>query len=119
MDYLPSKLAADRLLQQYHEAVHPIARVVHWPSFQVQYENFWTEVSMGIEPTGSLQAMVFAVMFSAVVSMSESDVMETFGTEQKHLISNFQLGTETALAKANFLRTTKVETLQALVAYMV
>lgn len=119
MDYLPSRLAGDRLLQQYYDAVHPVARIVHWPSFQLQYEAFWSEISMGMEPAGSLQAIVFATMFSAIASMLEADVRETFGAEQRHLLTNFQLGTETALGKANFLRTTKMETLQALVMYLV
>ncbi len=74
---------------------------------------------MGIEPTGSLQAVVFAAMFSGVVSMSEDVVMRDFGVHKKNLVGNFQIGTETALSRANLLRTTKVETLQAFVMYMV
>ena len=119
IDFLPSKLAADRLLSQYWFAVYPIARIVHRPSFERRYENFWNEVQMGIEPLGSLQAIVFAAMFSGVVSMPEEIITRDFGTSKKALMENFQRGTETALARANFLRTTKIETLQALVMYMV
>lgn len=74
---------------------------------------------MGVEPTGSLQAVVFAALFSGVVSMSDDAVPMAFGTSKKDLVDNFQLGTETALGRANVIRTTKVETLQALVMYMV
>lgn len=74
---------------------------------------------MGIEPVSSLQAVIFAAMFSGVVSMSEETVLRDFGVPKKNLVSNFQIGTETALARANLLRTTKVETLQAFVMYMV
>ena len=74
---------------------------------------------MGIEPLGSLQAVVFAAMFSGVVSMPEEIIARNFGASKKALMENFQRGTETALARANFLRTTKIETLQALVMYMV
>lgn len=119
IDFLPSKLAADRLMEQYWLAVHPVARVVHRPSFEAQYEVFWTEMSMGIEPTGSLQAIIFAALFSGVVSIPEDVVFETFGVTKKNVMDNFQLATETALGKANFLRTTKVETLQAIIMYMV
>ena len=35
------------------------------------------------------------------------------------LLHNFKLGTETALARAGFLRTTKIEVLQAFVMYLV
>ena len=119
IDFLPSKLAADRLLSQYWFAVYPISRIVHRPSFERRYETFWNEVQMGIEPLGSLQAVIFAAMFSGVVSMSEDIIARDFGASKKALVENFQRGTETALARANFLRTTKIETLQALVMYMV
>jgi len=74
---------------------------------------------MGIEPASSLQAIVFATMFSGVVSMSDEMVARDFGVPKKNLVGNFQVGTETALSRAHLLRTTKVETLQAFVMYMV
>lgn len=74
---------------------------------------------MGIEPPNPVQAMVFAVMFAGVVSMDPSDVIRDFGVAKSSLIDNFRLGTETALGRANFLRTTKIETLQAFVLYLV
>lgn len=117
--FLPTQAAADRLLQQYWEAVHPIAKIVHRPSFETQYASFWADVSRGIEPPFSLQALVFAALFSAVVSMSEENIAAIFGASRKRLIDSFQLGTEVALGKANFLKTAKTQTLQALVMYMV
>ena len=119
MDFLPSKLAADTLIDQYRKNVHFIARVVHWPSFQVQYDNFWTNVLMGIEPTASLQAIVFAVMFSAVASMTDMEIAASFSRPKKQVLTNFQTGVEVALGKAHFLRTTKIETMQALVIYLI
>ena len=119
IDYLPSQTAADHLLNQYWLAVHPICRVVHRPSFQRRYDLFWDEIRTGIEPTGSLQAIVFAAMFSGVVSMPEDLILRDFAVSKKDLVENFQQGTETALGRANFLRTTKLETMQAFVMYMV
>ncbi|EGE77786.2 fungal specific transcription factor domain-containing protein [Blastomyces dermatitidis ATCC 18188] len=118
-DFLPSRAAANRLLQQYWEAVDPIAKIVHRPTFERQYENFWLEVSRGLEPANSLQAVIFAALFSAAISMAEDSVLSTFGVTQKKLIENFQLATAMALGKANFLKTTKTQTLQALVMYMI
>ena len=119
IDFLPSKIVADRLLIQYWEAVHPVARAVHRSSFQKRYDAFWDDVTSGIEPPNSLQAIVFAAMFSGVVSMPEETIIMQFGVGKKGLVENFQVGTETALGKANFIRTAKVETLQAFVMYMV
>jgi hypothetical protein len=119
IDFLPSRLAADRLIRQYFLAVHPIAQIVHRPTFEKEYDTFWDEVSLGIEPPSSVQTIVFAAMFSGVVSMDESATIHDFGVSKVSLIDNFRLGTETALGRANFLRTTKIETLQAFVMYLV
>ncbi|KAL9025620.1 MAG: hypothetical protein Q9196_005588 [Gyalolechia fulgens] len=119
IDFLPSKPIAGRLLNQYWLAVHPLCRTVHRPSFQRRYKAFWADVETGVEPPGSLQAIVFAALFSGVVSMPDNAILMEFGTTKKDLVDNFQMGTETALGRANVIRTTKVETLQALVMYMI
>ena len=119
VDFLPSRVAADRLLKQYWEAVHPIAKVLHRPTFEKQYAEFWSDISKDLAPVPSLQALVFAVLFAASTSISEHVALGTFGIPQKKLIENFQVATEMGLGKANFLRTSKLQTLQAFVMYMV
>lgn len=74
---------------------------------------------MGVEPPNSLQAVVFAAMFSGVVSMPEESIVMEFGVSKRGLVDSFQMGTETALGRANFIRTAKIETLQAFIMYMV
>jgi hypothetical protein len=72
-----------------------------------------------VRPQTSVQTIVFAAMFAGVVSMDDADILRDFGVSKSSLIENFRLGTETALGRANFLRTTKIETLQAFVMYLV
>ncbi|KAF2433726.1 hypothetical protein EJ08DRAFT_38324 [Tothia fuscella] len=119
MAYLPSKNVADRLMGHYWASVHQMCRVVHRPSFERQYRFLWRQVQSGIEPPTSFQALFLATMLSAVTSMSEGDVLLQFGVEKKQLVDGFQTGSETALYRANFLRTTKLQTLQALVMYLI
>ena len=119
IDFLPNKEVADTLTEQYHENVHFVARVVHWPSFQLLYDNFWTTALSGYEPQPSAQAVVLAIMFSAIASMEESEVDRLFGRSKKSVQSTFQKGAEICLSKAQFLRTTKIETLQAFVIYLI
>ena len=119
IDYLPSKAAADLLVSQYFQAVHFIARAVHKPTFESQYALFWGQIATGVEPVPSQQAIVFAAMFSAAVSMSEDEISQQFGTNKNVLIDSLRSGTEMALSKANFLRTTKIDTMQALVMYLI
>lgn len=118
-DFLPHKAGADRLMSQYLTAVHSVAPCTHRPSLDIAYTLFWADVDMGFEPRPSTQALIFAVLFSAVVSMDDAAIQNNLGSTKTQWIANLKLGTESALSKANFLRTTRIETLQAFVMYMV
>lgn len=119
LDYLPSKLAADKLVAQYFDAVHIMCRALHRQTFEAQYALYWEQILTGVEPGRSHQAIMFGVMFCAAVSMSETQVPKQFGTSRAALIDSLRSGTEMALAKANFLRTTKVDVMQAFVLYLI
>lgn len=119
IEFLPTKAASDLLMKRYHINCHSLARIVHWPTFQVQYETFWISILSGIEPAASLQALVFAMCFSAIASMSYSEVDSVFRQPYRQVLINFQQATEVALGKAHFLRTTKFDTLQALIMYLI
>jgi len=117
--HLPSKPLVDKLITHYWKAVHVIAKTVHRPSFERQYEKFWNNINAGVEPRTSYQAVVFAALLSSIVSMPEHQVLVELGVDKQSLVDNLRQGTEEALARANFLRATKLETLQAFVMYLV
>jgi hypothetical protein len=119
MQYLPSRPVAERFLEQYWEAVHYMCRVVHRPTFERQWAQFWDSIQVGLEPPASLQALVMGVLLSAAISMAEDRIVYEFGAVKQQLVDSFRQGTEMALYKANFLRTTKLHTLQAFVLYLV
>lgn len=122
-DFLFEKPGSDMLIQQYFEAVHYMCRVVHRPTFERQYERFWryrASPTHETAPANSFIAMMMAAMLSAVISMSEEEVANFApGQTQNTLVDHFRKGTEFALSRANFIRTTKLETLQAFVMYLV
>lgn len=120
LQFLPYRAAADRLMTQYFRAVHPIAPCSHRPSIEGAYAAFWEEIAAGFEPRPSTQAVIFAIMFSGIVSMKEDAVFHELGGYPKaNWVASLKMGTETALSKANFLRTTRVETIQAFIIYMI
>jgi hypothetical protein len=118
-DYLPSKTVADQLIAQYYNAVHHVAKIVHRPTMEAQYALFWSNIRTGSEPIPSLQAILFAAMFSAAVSMTNEQVMQRLGSTKAALVDSLRSASEMALSKANFLRTTKVDTMQAFVMYLI
>lgn len=73
----------------------------------------------GYEPQSSAQAVVFASWFSAAISMDEHVIHRELGFTKANLVDRMKVATELALSKADFLRTTKLQTLQAFVMYMV
>ncbi|KAJ4984509.1 fungal specific transcription factor domain-containing protein [Stagonosporopsis vannaccii] len=119
MNYLPAKVLVDKLMAHYWQAVHVVARTVHRPSFERHYEKFWVSVASGIEPRNSFQAVVFAALLSSVISMPSSKILSEFGVDKQGLVDNFREATEAALSRANLLATTKLETLQAFVMYLI
>lgn len=117
---LPARDAADRLMVQYFECVHPVARCVHRPTLEAQYLEFWNHIDNNVEPRPSLQAVIFSAMFAGAVSMDATTAVQEFErTQAKTTYEPMKLATETALSQANFLRTTRVETLQAFIMYLV
>ncbi|KAI0432934.1 hypothetical protein F5Y09DRAFT_352684 [Xylaria sp. FL1042] len=120
LQFLPYRHVADRLMARYFRAVHPIAPCSHRPSMEAVYATFWEEINAGFEPRPSTQAIVFATMFSGIISMDDDVVFHDLGGYPKaNWVASLKMGTETALSKANFLRTTRVETMQAFIIYMI
>ncbi|KAK7952192.1 fungal specific transcription factor domain-containing protein [Apiospora aurea] len=118
--FLPCREYADRFFRQYFLSVHPIATCAQRASLEETYAAFWNVVNEGyFEPRASTQAIVFAALFSGAVAMDENDaVRELGGFAKENWVHSLKMGTETALSKANFLRTTKMETMQAFIIYM-
>lgn len=118
LDCLPIRIVSDRLVERYFVAVHPIISVVHQPTFERAYSTFWDEIDLGFEPPNSTQAKMLAVLFAATLSLDDKQCIAESGLEKLSLLSTLKLGTESALVRAHFMRTTRVETLQALVIYL-
>jgi len=121
MASLPSRRISDRLLDHYWTSVHPVARILHRPSFAQRYETLWEAIDNGNQSqiAPSLIAIVLSILLSAVVSMSDQQVWETCGVPREELSDRLKSGVELSFGKARLLNTTKIETLQAFVAYLV
>lgn len=112
----PTRGLADILMKQYWTCVHPVARTIHKPSFERAYRVFWA----GRRTTTSTQALIFAAMFSAVVSMpKDHPILHQLDDEEGSLLEELQSSTEALLGRAHLARTTKLETIQAAVTYLV
>lgn len=113
------KSTMDRMMRQYFTSVHPIAPCCHRPTLEATYATFYDEYVTGFEPRPSTLAVICAALFSGAVAMDENEMFHETGLVKKDLVEKFKQSTEAALANSNFLRTTKLETMQAFIMYMV
>lgn len=116
---LPSSWICDFLKNAYFTNVHPIASCLHQPTFEQQFSEFLILVDRGRQPRRPRQALVFAVLFSGVVAADESAIAAQLNVRKVDLVALVKYGVEASLGRANLLRTTSVEAMQAFVIYLV
>lgn len=116
---LPNYAISQKILKYYWSRVHPIACVVHKPSFDVRWQTFWGTLQAGHEVEVSLQAIIFAVLFSGLMSMSEDLIVHELGGNRSAWVCSLHSAVGSALTRANWIRSIRLEILQAVVIYLV
>ncbi|KAI9742983.1 MAG: hypothetical protein M1818_003278 [Claussenomyces sp. TS43310] len=118
----PSDVHRAILYQYYFSNVHPVYMILHKPVF---VNNTSNAVELGLmDPESkrfrfaSLEAIVGAVSFASVSSMSPEDCLQEFNEEKSSLQSKFKRATERALVDADFLNSMEITTLQAFAIYV-
>lgn len=66
-----------------------------------------------------MQALMFAMYFAAITSLTPKECTTQFGEQKQDLLSRYRFGTEQALIQAELLNSMEMVTLQALVLYLV
>ncbi|RFU30743.1 hypothetical protein B7463_g5617, partial [Scytalidium lignicola] len=116
---LQSLMPSPRLVPIYWEAyttnVNPMLKFLHIPSIKDSFMSAQFSLDGLSRPS---QALIFAICFSAVASMSPDGVKSKFGEEKDILFQRLRFAVEQALARANFMGTNELVTLQALVLFL-
>lgn len=127
---LPSQISF--YWQTYLDNVHPMTMLLHRPTMARTIK----EVQANIESLSpSVEALMFSIYFATVISMSKEEVRLFFlgspvfanmnkvksnlGVEKDKLLKQYRFGVEQALAKASFLNTAEIVTIQAFVLFLV
>ncbi|KAH8894649.1 hypothetical protein GQ53DRAFT_643232 [Thozetella sp. PMI_491] len=101
--------------QIFKENCDPLLKVLHIPSIEphvVHAPGNLGQISRGFE------ALLFAIYFSAVVSLSEEECLGLLGASKAYLIRIYRHAMEKALSRASFLETTEIMVLQAFVLFL-
>lgn len=100
----------------YEENVDPVVRILHRPSMR----NIIIKASSNIETlTKAQEVLLFSLYYGSVCSLTPAQCRTQLGVEKDQMTSRFRFAVEQALARANFLNTSSLMVLQALVLFLI
>lgn len=103
------------LWQVFVENVDPMTKVIHVPTIRPVIEKAVSNLQT--IPRG-FEALMFAIYSMAVVSLNDDECKQRLGEPRKALLPRFLSATELALSRANFMGTSSLIVLQALVLHI-
>ena len=110
---------SSQILEYWHiyaTNVDPITKIIHAPSFACSLMAVKDNLQL---LDSSMEALMFSIYFAAATSTSSTEIQIRFSETKDTLLQRFKFAMEKALARANFLSSRNIMTLQALVIYLV
>ncbi|KAJ0108949.1 hypothetical protein J7T55_005496 [Diaporthe amygdali] len=105
-----------RLCDIYFRSVDPLMKIVHKPTIEKTLNLFM--VNPADHPLSrTTEALFFAIYFAAVTSVQPDSCMRQLGEERRLLAVQYKQAVEHALARADYLNSTSLESLQAFMIY--
>lgn len=102
--------------QTYIENIDPLVKIIHIPSMAKIVKDMQ-------DNSGSLsrstEALMFSIYLSVIISMTPEEVKTSLNADKSQLLKRYRFATEQALARAGFLTTSEIVTLQAFVLFLV
>ncbi|MCJ1249200.1 hypothetical protein MMC30_006423 [Trapelia coarctata] len=111
----PSPVHIFKLWQKFLENINPLSKIIHAPSLQQKLIDAAGDLENVSKATS---ALMFAIYFSAVSSLTEMECTDLFGETKPSLLTKYHLGTQKALIEARFLQCSDLAVLQAFVLYL-
>lgn len=100
----------------YQENVEPLIKILHIPTV----DAIMRDARKGPDRlTPGNECLVFAICFSAVVSLEPEEVRSNFKLERDDLLRQYRFALEQSLARANFLYTSDLVVLQSFTIFLI
>jgi hypothetical protein len=112
----PDPVQIFKLWQIYLNNINPLLKVTHIPSLQGRIIEAVSNLN-SITPT--LEALMFSIYCTAILSLRTEDCQTTFGSSQDDLMIRYRFGCQQALLNCGFLRSDDRDCLTALFLYLV
>lgn len=105
-----------RLRELYFQNVDPLIKILHRPTVEREFDVFM--INPDNNPLSrTTEALFFAMYFAAVTSLTPESCQRQLGEDRGLLVLQYRQGVELALARADYLNNTSLESLQALTLY--
>lgn len=111
--------SSGQILEYWHiyaTNVDPETKIIHVPSFAGRIMAVKDNLQL---LDSSMEALMFSIYFAAVTSTSAVEIQLRFSEAKETLLQRFKRAMEKALAKADFMSSRNIMSLQALVIYLV
>jgi hypothetical protein len=105
-----------RLWQIYLDRVNPLTKIIHVPSLQPYLAEAITR-SQNIPK--SVEALLFSIFLMAAIALTPDECQSILGRSREEAIQMYSKGVRLTLLRMNFLKSHDLNTLQALVIYLV
>ena len=112
----PTAIQIFQLWQVYINNVNPLLKLSHITTLQAQIISAGANTAKIPKP---LEALMFAIYFSAITSMTDDEVNNTLGEDRAILLAKYHSATQQALINAGFMRSTELMVMQAQLLYLV
>jgi len=112
----PSPIQMFQLWQVYIQNVNPLLKITHTPTLQAQLISASANPAKIPKP---LEALMFAIYFAAITSLTEDEVQSMFSEDRAILLGRYHNATQQALVNAGFMRAPELVVLQAFFLYLV
>ncbi|WXC55789.1 hypothetical protein SNK03_001728 [Fusarium graminearum] len=105
-----------RLWTIYSRNVDPLMKILHRPTMSRHFQAY-IESPTTYRFTPEINAVMFAIYFCAAACLTPETCFKQLGESKEVITKRYRVTVERALAEADYLSTTKLETLQALTLY--
>jgi hypothetical protein len=114
----PNRSQVQALYSAFMANVDPVVKILHGPSLRRYLVEQTGEFDCSPGPKG-WGALEFAIYYATTTSLTPDECLERLGEKKEFLLPKFRFSTEVALARADFINTEDMSTLQALILYLV
>lgn len=112
----PPPESIKKLRHMYFRNVDPLIKILHRPTIEKEFDLFMINPEDNPLST-TAEALFFAMYFAAITSLSPESCMRQLGEDRSQLVVQYRQAVEVALARADYLNNTSLESLQALTLY--